>query len=424
MSGLVMAEPADEMTAMKRRLEALETEVVDLRTRVRAQENAWLDERRAEEFKAMVREVLADADTRSSMAGDRVTAGWKNGFFIGSEDGNYLLRLRGLLMARHVYNHQENPPSSNPDEDRAGFELARTRFGFFGHVIDPTWQYAIWTGYGNKADIALLDVYIKKTLPHGLSVTAGQFKLPFWREWLIGEARLPLVDRSMLNVFSGSYTQGLLGGYEDDKWHVYLAFTDGAGQLNTSSTAEDTEYAVTARAEYLAFGKWAQYADVEGWEGEELMLVLGAAGHFEQREQGSPTVEARVARWTADATFKVDRYSLMTAVVGNHQRDAGEVDQLGVLLQAGIFIMKDVETHLRWEWGDSDLVGDEHLNVVTVGVDYHMLKHQVRLIFDVGYAFNSVSAFWANGNPLAEYRPDAPGEKGQTVVRSQVQLSF
>jgi len=42
----------------------------------------------------------------------------------------------------------------------------------------------------------------------------------------------------------------------------------------------------------------------------------------------------------------------------------------------------------------------------------------------VGYAFNAVSAFWANGNSLADYRADSPGENGQIVARTQLQLSF
>jgi hypothetical protein len=419
-----LAQTSEEFSAMKQRLESLETEVVDLRSRVATQDGQWLNEQRAQQVKELVREVLADADTRAALMDTALTAGWKNGFYMGSEDGNYLLRIRGLLMIRHVYNHQSDPPPAASDEDRSGFELARTRFGFFGNVMDPSWQYALWTGHAANGGVTLLDVYIKKQFDSGFSLTTGQFKVPFWREWLIGEARLPMVERSMLNVFSGSYSQGLMVGYENDNVHLYGAFSDGLNGLNTPFNTEDVEFAVTGRGELLLAGSWGQYAELEGWAGEGFMLVLGAAGHYEQREFGTPATEPEVGRWTMDISLKTDRFSLLAAGIGNYQGRTGQVDQYGALVQAGYFITDDIESHVRWEWGDSDIDGDKDLSVLTVGLDYHMRKHQVRLTFDVGYAFNPVAPFWANGNTLAGYRADSPDDDGQIVVRSQMQLSF
>ena len=73
----VRAEPNADLQA---RLERAETRIAELE---RAEQETWLNERRAEEVKALVREVMADADARASLLVGGGTAG-HNGknFFI------------------------------------------------------------------------------------------------------------------------------------------------------------------------------------------------------------------------------------------------------------------------------------------------------------------------------------------------------
>ena len=105
----------------------------------------WLTTRRAAEIRGLVQDVLADADTRSSLLQDGMTAGWDKGFFLGSADGNFLLKVQGQLQVRLVYNTQDN---SADDDHRWGFENRRTKLTFSGNVIDPSWQYRIQTSAG------------------------------------------------------------------------------------------------------------------------------------------------------------------------------------------------------------------------------------------------------------------------------------
>ena len=46
----------------------------------------WLTEQRAEEIKGLVADVLADADTRASLTGNGLMAGWSDDFFLASAD--------------------------------------------------------------------------------------------------------------------------------------------------------------------------------------------------------------------------------------------------------------------------------------------------------------------------------------------------
>ena len=82
-----------EIAALKSRIAQLEGE----------QGQTWLNERRAEEVKSLVKEVLADADTRASLLAEGATAGHDGGhFWVGSADGSFLLRVSGIIQIRHV----------------------------------------------------------------------------------------------------------------------------------------------------------------------------------------------------------------------------------------------------------------------------------------------------------------------------------
>lgn len=380
----------------------------------------WLDDARREQVRQLVREVLADAETRSSLLDSNVTAGHDGSFFIASDDNNFLLRLKGMVQGRYVFNRRND---SGADDTQSGFEDCRTRFSFSGHVVDPTWQFMIWTGHNCNGAATLLDVWVKKTLGEGWSVTAGQFKIPMFREWLVSETKQQFVERSLINaLFSGSYTQGLKVDYGNDIFRGTLAFTDGLGAINTAWNTVDSDYAFTGRGELLLAGDWKQYAEFESWTGEQFMAVVGAAAHYQMGEYGTTVDEAQIIRWTVDGTLEFGGVNLFAAVVGSQTNNGVDLDQIGVLVQGGVFLTEKLEVIARYEWGDADSATDPTLSVLTVGANYFFAKHQLRLTADVSYAFDSVGAAWASST--AGYLPDGVGEEGQVVVRTQIQLVF
>ena len=66
----------------------------------------------ADEVRAIVAEMLADADTRSSLLQGGGSAGWDDGFFIESGDGSFRLNVGALIQFRYV--------ASFRDDDGAG----------------------------------------------------------------------------------------------------------------------------------------------------------------------------------------------------------------------------------------------------------------------------------------------------------------
>src|SRR6185369_9919421 len=88
-----------QLDALKNRVEAQDQEIRELR---KTQGDDWMNQRRAEEVKALVREVLSDADTRASLTAKSVSAGHdKGGFFLASEDGKFRLNIGGQLQLRY-----------------------------------------------------------------------------------------------------------------------------------------------------------------------------------------------------------------------------------------------------------------------------------------------------------------------------------
>jgi len=423
--------------AQHRELETLRSELGD----------TWLNQRRQEQVRQLVHEVLADADTRASLLDDGLTAGWNNGFYLASADGSFLLQVMGQIQVRHVLSTSDDAfngaTGKDLDNDVSGFEIHRTRVGFKGHVVDPNWQYFIWTGYsGSTGGGFLLDAYITRKFNDNWSVTFGQFKLPLWQEWLVSETRQQFVDRSLIHsMFSGSYTQGLRLDYRDERLHAAFSVNDGAGAFNAPWNVDGVEgVAVTGRVEWMALGDgWKKYADFESPRGEEPMLVLAAAAHWQQGNYGTSGTtlttgdEAEILRWTADATLELGGANIFVAFLGNHLSEASGVDDLnqyGLIVQGGYFVTEKLELKARWEWGDLDIPGVEDLNVATVGFSYLFHGHQLKWTSDIGYAFNELNQVSIGGNDFGwqdtshGWNPDAAGSDGQVVMRNQIQLLF
>ena len=270
------------------RIAALEKAVSDL---MQEKGENWLTAQRASEIRAVVQDVLSDADTRANLAGTSATAGYDDGFFIASPDGNFKLKINGQLQNRFAYNwlstrDMENSKigSSGPGgtgytfensgiaKAAYGFEVRRAKLAFSGHVVDPGWQYEIELAYqqffGSNQDpaasanganstagslaegggvsggdnyaggIGLENAYIERELGSGFSVRVGQFKSPLLREWLVSSKYQLAAERSIVNsLFSTGWTQGLELDWHNDQFHTALSYNDGANNGNLGSAS-------------------------------------------------------------------------------------------------------------------------------------------------------------------------------------------
>lgn len=420
---LALPASADDLTE---RLDQVEREIRQLQ---RGGAADWLTARRNEELRNLVADVLVDADSRTSLQSDAVTGGWKDRFYLADPGGAFRLEVLGRLQVRYVWNHQADDAV---DGDRAGFDIRRMFLEFQGHVVDPSWRYRIVTAFSADGVMGINDVSITKDFGNGWSVTAGRFKLPFMREALMSSKRLLAVDRSLIHQ---AWTLGRSGTvmveYEHEQWRMSAAVSNGENTTLVPALAEDTEFALTTRGEFLLAGKWGTFNDFTSFRGSDSGVMLGVAVHAERDESGTTfnvgtglgnDDERRLISWTADLSVEGGGWNLYTAAVGRHtDRDSGDLDEYGFLVQGGVFVTDDLELFARYEWADDDTDADD-LSVATVGFNRYFRKHTLKWTSDVGYGFNAVNGSFPSSG--AGWRRDGAGEDGQVVVRSQLQLLF
>jgi hypothetical protein len=433
----------EEMRGLRRENDAMKGEIDELRA---VTSDQWLTERRAEEIRGIVQDVLADADTRASLLNDGLIAGWSDGFFLSSPDGRFRLTIGGQMQARWVFNYHDQT-----DHYIQGFENTRTKLIFGGHIINPDWEFRAQTNFDRDGGEALLeDAWIRHHLNNDVSIRFGQFKLPFTREFLVDSSRQLAVERSLIDgAMNLGRSQGIEMTFSSSTARFIAAFSDGAednmGQesgfnlagtqpdpANTSALTRDTEYAGTARYEVLVAGHWGQFDDLTSPQSDEFGMLIGAAIHTQEQEGGLPGPrESRWFGWTADLSVEFGGANVFASFT-QHYLDEDGVDLFaniyGIVVQAGVYITPKWEVFGRMEygWTNFDLANGtferSDLLIFTFGANHYLDGHDLKWSSDIGFGASQVEDFWINSR--AGYRTDAEDAEPQIVIRTQIQLLF
>lgn len=436
---------------VKAEIAALRAQVAKLEG---AQSKTWLSEQRAEEVKALVKDVLADADTRASLMANGMTAG-HNGknFFLASEDNNFLLNISGLLQVRYQYvNRQLNTDSESlENESESGFELNRTWVQLDGHIVSPAWTYVVrlqnagsdsfGSNSGDSSSVVFQRASIGYDVVDNVNVRVGRERAPFLREELIDDGFQLAVDRSNVNqLFSAGYTEGLYVTWQaTDAVRVAVSINDGvrSGEANGSLgfNNDRNDLTVTGRADVKLLGDWKQSEQFSSWNDESSALFVGGGVNYQIAQTGDIGANNKDLRWTADALYKTGGLNIFGAIVYrngyNDSTSNQHSDQFGAVAQAGYFVIPDkFEPFARYEYIDLDNDGGAGLgsggfsldprvhHIVTAGANYYFAKQRAKATVDVGYAFNE------NTGALSQGFLSDNGHGGQFLVRGQVQLAF
>ncbi len=318
---------ARRLDALEKRNAELQGQVVELKSQNGEQ---WLTEERAAEVRELVKDVLADSATRTSLQSNGATAGWDNGFFIASPDNRFRLEIGGLVQARWVWSSMRAPytadgivPTGNPNIpqvtydqtlNRSGFDVHNIELWAQGHVISPDIQYMLKGIFSNSSSTAqqpssngtnvggfvgettsgsfqLLDAWVRVNLTDDWSVRVGQFRAPYGREFLVLEQYQMAVDRSLVSLHYGmGYTQGLELEWLSNEARWRFSVNDGgndniagAGQvvgshpLNSPWFEQQSIWGVTTRFDWKGSGGWQQFDQFTSPDGSEPGWLWGFA---------------------------------------------------------------------------------------------------------------------------------------------------
>jgi len=333
-----------------------------------ADDNAWVEEDRAREVKALVDDILSDADDRAMFQG--------NGSSVS-------VNLHGFLQSRWTYNAGGDTDASS------GFSLNRSRLILSGDVYN--WSYEVSGQWNDGGDFTLMDAYGTTDFA-GLDFKFGQFKSPFMREVLVSDIDTLAADRSIVsNTFGQGRSQGIEFGRDLGALDVHVAYTDG---FNTDNGAGvDNGYALTGRAE-LELSRWWDIGAAISWN------------DLDTTDYWTYTVDTGVALGIVDLT---------AAYVGVN-RDAG--DDWATTVQASFDLTGNCQPFVQYEYGRLESE-TEDLSVITVGTNIH-LNDNVRWTTGVGYSLNGISSGW----DVSDSGWNTGTEVDEYVISSQITVQF
>lgn len=396
-----------------------------------------------DEVRAVVSEMLNDAQTRTSLLADN--AGHQDGnFFISSDDGAYSLNLYGLIQFRYLLNfHDDN---ATDDGFEPGFQTTRTRIGAKGNIVSKEWSYVVQGNFARDGGtFGLEDAYVDYRFEGGLRVRWGQFKLPLLREELIDDSHQLAVERSVMNsVFTQGRSQGVALLCNSSFCNTGIAFSDGLNSLNTDITAPgglgyipagESDWAVTGRIEFLFSGSKKALSDFTSPQGGAQGLMLGLAGHYQQSPNTAAATDTDrdLFEYTADLSVEGDGWNAFGAFVGrwDNLRTAGadtDFNDFGAVVQAGVYVNKDTELFARWDaiFADGDrALTEDNFHFVTFGVNEYFAGHAAKFSADAVVSLTDTPDLNALGVlPNTGVGLLGNTDSGEVVGRLQFQLLF
>ena len=381
------------------------TQISELKAEIAAlkgnQGEQWLTEQRADQIRGVVQDVLADSNTRSSFqqAGG-ATAGYNNGFFISSADGNYSLKINALEQVRFVWN---NTYQDTKDQNSWGFENRRTQAFFSGNVVDPSWKYLVGMAYDAQndpynADAGNFNLYyamVTKSFGDGFSVSVGQMNVPFTVESnLFNAGSTQMGDYSIFEYMFGAGQQvGAMAKLEKDAFRVSggwynIVQTDSSGTVGNSWDNNDNQsIAVAGRAEYKVAGTWDQFSKESSFKGEEFGLLIGGGVIWQngRNDNSAGVYDANPLGLTADAQAKFGGFNLIGQFLwqdGYPGTDSSS-SVWGFNVQGGAFITEDLEVFGAWAYADTAESGSSSAslgttNYLQTGANWYFAKNSIK----------------------------------------------
>lgn len=386
-----------------------------------------------DEVRALVAEVLADAESRTSLlaAGD---AGHDGKFFIAGD--GFRLNVGGALQFRYMIDVRDND-SDNDDDFSNGFQTNDTRLNF-GGTVHKNWSFFVEGRFDKDGgDFTLLDAYSAYTFDNGIGLGLGQVKAPILREDMISDFKQLTVDRAPSTDFMRpDRVKAIWLSCTKESWRSWVTFNSGAGTKNTDfNSMDNADYAFSGRVEFLLGGSWDQFADFTSPKGSEFGSLLGLAAHY-QGPHNTPDpsdVDTSVFLYTADLGLEGDGWNFYTSFIGRYiDSDSfggdAEYNDFTFVIQGGFMLNERWELFARYDGiilDDEYGVSEDFNSFITFGVNNYIAGHAAKATFDVLYSLEKSTDLVNLGLlPNTDQGLLGDTEEGEFVVRAQFQLLF
>ncbi|MEJ7599734.1 MAG: porin [Kofleriaceae bacterium] len=330
-----------------------------------------------------------------------VRVGYDKGFFIKSDDDNYVLKIN---MRAQPFLNITRIGGDEPDT-RPAFEIRRARLTLEGNLHTKALGYKFQSDFG-KGFVTLKDFYFDIEPTKGTWIRVGQWKRPFSRQQITSSGRLEVTDRSItdrafgagrdigialhnnyekspglewaVGVFNGTGDGAKLGGVIVDVDPTTGEGTTSGGVL--TNVPAKFRPAVIARVGLNRNGiKGYSEADLEGGSTPRYGIAASVwlEGDVDDDDRSQQKVEL-------DYVFKHEGFSttggfyVMSDQTGAKPLSDQELSFIGFHAQGGYMVTKHVQPVVRYALVHAELAGTDDQEV-SVGANYYAFAHDAKL---------------------------------------------
>ncbi len=458
MTTAVSAAQDDDLDALRRRLaeleadqaksqETIETLRTDVDTLRAANEDPWITEQRAAELRALVNDVLADADTRADLR--KSDPGLmhrpvfpeladESKFILRSHDGDFEFGIDGLVVFRYEYNHRRDDGTGSSESDQ-GFEITGTRINLRGYVYK---DFGYWvrlnaddpeSGGDLFVDAAMGMYYINDNA----TLVFGQFPSLLTRDQGTPVDKLQVAESSPTNYeFDPFGFQGVMLGLHSPRLVFRGIISDGYRSLNNSFFDDaSADWALGGQLLWMAVGDeddWPRFNNMTSRPGGDFAWLLNGALHV---QQGSTNIDpaggdSDLFLAIAESSLEGDGWNLYGEFFYRHtdpSSDGISADDIGFVLQGGTWVAKHIEVYSRFDmtFPDSDRpIENDEFKTLTFGAAYYPIpsSDNVKFSTELLYMFDAEADSIVDPNVFSGVRASPAGD--QIVIRAQAHIRW
>lgn len=184
-----------------------------------------------------------EKEAAEKKAKSAVTAKYKDGIVIGTEDGQNSIQINGRLHAdyRDFGYEDENKAAANSGSTSGSdtFDIRRARIGVKARFLDHYEGEIVinnTVGTNNTSDTTLDVAYLNVAWWKPAQLRIGQFKMPFSLEQLTSSNNIDFVERSVVDRYvAGKEIGAMIHGAPFKGFTYGVAMSNGRGQNATEN---------------------------------------------------------------------------------------------------------------------------------------------------------------------------------------------
>jgi hypothetical protein len=369
----------------------------------------------------------------------------KDGFIWQTAKGDFVLKPYMLVYTRAQFQYVDDEGLELADEDNyvnMGFGIPNAYLGFAGKAFDiVSYNFTIDAAKSGASLInqAWIDLYIN----NGLRVTAGKFKTPMNRGYLVRAGQtlfpaLPSVLSTRVNlpyslnsvnpVLATGFDTGVMlhGLFFNNTWQYQVGVFNGTGSaVNTPDNTLSDDLGIpsllyAARLAYMPYGPMPIHeGDPKDLNNFKLLAAVSSSYNVEANYESSNDlrIAAELAMLVKRFYFSSE-FSYLNMDFIERQRISPNYNFWGAYAQCGYFISNVFQPVVRVEVMDRNSQHDNGiLYMPSVGFNYFIVGQNLKL--QTMYQFVGKS-----GHDSDYARDDDDNGLGESSFITQLQFSF